>query len=305
MATKSYKIKYCPPPGDEKRPFLVDHVRIPPNEQITFHQHEALEVSYIIKGSGTRVIGNTMQAFAEGEIIFIPSDIPHCWSFDNFDTYNDGTIENISIFISPVLLNNVVNCFWDVDHCFSQILDFHDAVVYTGSTLRQLQLLMKSMTKETELEKFSSLIRLFGLIAAADDTSIVGNLIAEDRNTKRLQRAYSYVINNFQSEITLDDAAKFVGMDKSSFCTFFKKMTGRSFFTFLTNYRIESASEMLQKTNMSVAEICNAAGFNDVPHFNRVFKKVKQISPTQFRSVNFNKNLSLASKSNLLTNPLF
>jgi AraC-like DNA-binding protein len=295
MRKTGQKIKYCPPPGDEKRSFLVDHVRIPPNEQITFHQHDALEISYIIVGSGTRIIGNTLEPFSQGEIVFIPSNVPHCWSFDDFDTAPDGTIENISIFFSPWMLENARTGFPELDDCISKIQQRRDAVVFTGNTLTKLQSLMKAMPSETEIEKLSSLFRMLSVISSAGQTNVVGSPVVEDRNTKRMQRAYSYVINNFQSSVSLDDVAKYVGMDRSSFCTFFKKMTGKSFFTFLTEYRLESSSQMLQKTSLSVAEICNAAGFNDVPHFNRVFKKTKQITPTQFRAGNLGAHTSRLS----------
>ncbi|HEY4324638.1 MAG TPA: AraC family transcriptional regulator [Mucilaginibacter sp.] len=278
------KIKYCPPSRDHKRLYFVDHVRIPPEEQITFHQHETLEISYIIRGSGTRIIGNTMEAFSQGEIVFIPSNIPHCWSFDSFDTYADGTIENICIFFSSLLLENACDNFPQLQDFISKIQQRQEAIVLTRITLLKVQQLMKAMPLESEIEQFSSLFRIFSLIAADDKSNIVGSRVIEDRDSKRMQKAYYFVINNFQRSISLDEASKYVGMDRSSFCTFFKKMTGKSFFTFLTEYRLESSSQMLQKTNLSVSEICSAVGFNDVPHFNRVFKKMQQITPTQFRA---------------------
>ncbi|WPU93129.1 AraC family transcriptional regulator [Mucilaginibacter sabulilitoris] len=276
-------IKFCPPPTDNERSFFVDHVRIPPNEQITFHQHEALEISYIIVGSGNRVIGNTMEPFSHGEVVFIPSNVPHCWSFDDFDTWPDGTIENITIFFSPQLLENAYLNFPELRSCILKIQQIRDAVVIAESTITKVQVLMKAMMAETEIEKFSTLLRIFSLISSEQQKNVVGRPVAEDRNTKRIQRAYSFVINNFQKEITLNEVAQHVGMDKSSFCTFFKKMTGKTFFTFLTEYRVESCGQMLKKTSLSVSEICNATGFNDVPYFNRVFRKIKQVTPTQFR----------------------
>jgi Cupin domain len=96
------KIKYCTSSIDGKCFYLVDHVRIPPDEQIAFHQHEQLEISYVIRGSGTRIIGNTMEPFSQGEVVFIPSNIPHCWSFDSFDTYADGTASRLHIKNSAV-----------------------------------------------------------------------------------------------------------------------------------------------------------------------------------------------------------
>lgn len=103
---------------------------------------------------------------------------------------------------------------------------------------------------------------------------------------KRKQSIYLYVMNNYQHNITLDEASRFAGMEKSAFCVFFKKMTGKSFFTFLTDYRIEASCQMLLKTSKSVAEVCIASGFRDVPYYNRVFKKAKEMTPSEYRRAN-------------------
>ncbi|MEO3407682.1 AraC family transcriptional regulator [Mucilaginibacter sp. CAU 1740] len=287
MKKDALVLKYCPPPGDQKQSLLVDHVRIPPNEQITFHQHDALEISYIIKGSGTRVMGNTMQPFLEGEIVFIPSNVPHCWSFDEYDTHGDGTIENISIFFLPELLDAISTTSPQLYTDILKIKDIEEAIVFNNGALKQMQIILRSMTNEGQFEQLASLFRLLSVIALTEDKTEIGGRVNVSRNDKRMQKAYSFVINNFQNPVTLEDVAIFVGMDRSSFCTFFKKMTGKSFFTFLNEYRIESSIQMLQKTTLTVAEICNATGFNDIPYFNRVFKKIKQTTPTAYRSSNY------------------
>jgi len=287
MRKANPKIKYCPSSIDRERSYFVDHVRIPPDEQIAFHQHELLEITYIIRGSGTRIIGNTIKPFSQGEVVFIPSNIPHCWSFDSSDTYADGTIENICIFFSPQLIENAYNGFPELQDQILKIKQCQDAIVLTRMTLLKVQQLMKALPLESEIEQFASIFRIFSLIATDDKSNIAGSRVIEDRNSKRMQKAYYFVINYFQKNISLDEAAKYVGMDRSSFCTFFKKMTGKSFFTLLTEYRLESSIQMLQKTNLSVSEICSAVGFNDVPHFNRVFKKIKQTTPSRFRADSF------------------
>jgi AraC-like DNA-binding protein/mannose-6-phosphate isomerase-like protein (cupin superfamily) len=279
----SQQIKYCPPPADADRSFLIDHVRVKPIHQIKFHQQETFELSYITLGSGTRIIGNTVEPFAEGEIIFIPPDIPHCWLFDDFNVSADGNIENICIFFSPKLLDDIFAGFPELSTYAANIRKMKDAIMFTGEPHKKLQHLMKATRDESQVEQFASLIRILAVVAGAEDTTIAGKAIAEDRASRRLQLAHTYVINNFQKNIVLDDAAKFVGMDKSSFCTFFKKTTGKSFFTFIAEYRVESASQMLEKTSMPVSEICHTAGFNDVPYFNRMFKKIKSVTPTKFR----------------------
>lgn len=230
-------------------------------------------------------MGNTLGSFSKGEIAYVPSNMPHCWIFEDFDAYDDGTIENISIFISPKLLDTLNSFSPEICAVLSKIQHIDKVIVFEDATLIEMQKLMVLMLNQNKIEQFSSLVKLFSLIAANNEKGkIIGSKVTQDRNTRRLQEAHRFVLTNFHKEVNLDEAAKFVGMERSSFSSFFKKMTGQSFFEFLTLYRIESSAQMLLKTSMTVAEISSSVGFNDVPHFNRVFKKIKQTTPTAYRN---------------------
>ncbi|MDR1339673.1 MAG: AraC family transcriptional regulator [Prevotellaceae bacterium] len=276
-------IKYCHIPEEDEASFVFDHVHIIWDEQITFHRQKTWELSYVITGRGTRIVGDTTEYFSQGEVILIPPDMPHCWSFDKHVFDGEGKIENITLVFSSALLENSRTVFPEISGIIAKIQSCTDAISFGGSTLSQLQTILTSMLREDRVERLSSLIKLFALIASPEKTLTVGRPVIDDRKTKRLQQINMYVMNNFQRDITLDEVAGFACMAKSSFCIFFKKMTGKPFFAFLTEYRVTSSCQMLLKTDMSVAEICYASGFRDVPYYNRVFKKLKGMTPTEYR----------------------
>jgi AraC-type DNA-binding domain-containing proteins len=277
------KVKYAQIPESEEHSFHFDHVKIFRNEQITFHEQKSWELSYVITGSGQRIIGDTIEPFFRNEIILIPPNIPHCWSFDDIDTDDSGKIENITITFSDLFLENCKLTFPELDNIINRILQNKEAISFIGDTLIQLQDLLISMKTESEIEKISAFIKVLALISLSEDANAVGKPVFEDKKTKRMQKILLYIMNNYQKTITLEEMATLVDLDKSSFCIFFKKMTGKTFFSYLTEYRIESSCQMITKTNLTIAEICFASGFNDVPYYNRVFKKIKNIRPTEYR----------------------
>lgn len=277
------KVKYTHIPEVEEHSFHFDHVKIYWNEQITFHQQKTWELSYVITGSGTRIIGDTIESFSRGEIILIPPNIPHCWSFDEFDADESSKIENITLTFSDQFLDNCAKTFPEMSIYIRDILQNTEAISLRGNTLTRLQNLLKVMVGETEIERLSSLIKLLALISSPEGVSTVGKQIVEDKKTKRMQKIQLYIMNNYQNTITLEQMARLVDLDKSSFCIFFKKMTGKTFFLYLIEYRIEAACQMIVKTNTTIAEICFASGFKDVPYFNRIFKRIKKITPTEYR----------------------
>jgi len=274
-------LKYYP--KTRTHTFHFDHVHIQWNQQVPLHQQETWELSYIITGSGTRIIGDIVENFSKGEIILIPPNIPHCWSFDESVHDKEGKIENITIVFENNFLESCKNLFPELFNSICELQSNENAVSFKDELLEKLQVLMTSMIHQNDIERLSSFIKLLELISYCKDMQVVGRPVIENKKEKKLQEIHLFVLSNFQKNITLEEISKSVGMQKSSFCVFFKKMTGKSFFTYLTEFRIESACQMLQKTKLSVAEICIASGFSDIPYYNRVFKKIKKVTPTQFR----------------------
>ena len=84
-------------------------------------------------------------------------------------------------------------------------------------------------------------------------------------------------------KISLDEIAAYAGMNKTYFCLFFKKHYGMSFTDYLNQKRMEMASAMLLKPDASIAEVAVACGYPTVTYFNRIFRKYKGVTPTEFR----------------------
>lgn len=285
LKNNRFVLKYCQMPALEKQSMVLDHVRIQWDKQITFHQHDFWELSYIVVGSGMRMVDNMMEPFTAGEIVLLPPNIAHCWSFDEHVSDADGKIENITLFFNGDLLNKMAAAFPELLPYMKEMRQYQKANRYSGQTLNRIQTILIKMLAEDEVERISSLIRIFPLLCNQHDAEkLTAHFNFEKRNPK-LQQVYSYVMNNYQSEIKIEELADLVGMERSSFCTFFKRMSGKTFVTFLVEYRVESSCQMLRATTASVAEVCLASGFNDVPYYHRVFKKIKGITPTAFRQL--------------------
>ena len=280
------KPKYSHIEIESDRSFFFDHVHIVWDEQISFHQSPDWELSYIITGSGTRVIGDVMETFSKGEIIFIPPMIPHVWYFDEHVHDKDGKIENITIIIPESLLNNCLEVFPEAKIPIENLKKIRKGMSLEGDILSYVQTLMKSMLYQNNLEQLSSLLNIFSKIATSKDMRVVGFTEKKNNNSKKMQKIYRYILVNYNNKITLDDVSEHMGMNRSSFCTFYKRESGKSFFSAIREYRINCACSILKETKMSIGEICFAVGFNDIPYFNRSFKKQIGCSPNHYRIQN-------------------
>lgn len=268
----------------EKQSFVFDSVHLAPEEQIGLHRQSTWEVCHVIIGSGMRLIGDRTEPFQSGEVVMVPPDIPHCWYFDNHVTDSEGRIANTAVMFSTDFLDNCSAVFPELGECIGRLKERRDAVKFGCEKSVDIIAILEEMRGLSAAERVAPMIKLLLLIASTDCESVVGKYRKIDKEKNRLNQIQVYVVCNAKREITLDDVARHVGMNRASFCIFFKKAMGKTFVNYLNEYRIELACQLLEQKKLAVSEICYQVGFNNVPYFNRVFKRLKGVAPTEYRS---------------------
>ncbi|MFA9466944.1 MAG: helix-turn-helix domain-containing protein [Velocimicrobium sp.] len=94
--------------------------------------------------------------------------------------------------------------------------------------------------------------------------------------------AIRYMEEHYMEEITLEEIARYIGISPQHFSKIFKEETGINYIEWLTNLRLDIAKRLLAEGNHTVKEVCYQVGYNDPNYFSRVFRKIVQISPTEF-----------------------
>ena len=101
----------------------------------------------------------------------------------------------------------------------------------------------------------------------------------------KISPVFTYIEENISREITLEDVAKLVGMNREYFCRFFKKATGVTLVDHINFIRITRAEELLVSTQESISSISDALGFSSVSYFTRVFKNITTFTPASYREI--------------------
>jgi len=92
-----------------------------------------------------------------------------------------------------------------------------------------------------------------------------------------------FIENNYSSDLTRDDLAERVGMNKYKFSKLFNDRFGRTVKSYINEIRVKKAAELLGNHQLSIWYIAFSVGFGCVEHFDRVFKEIYGVAPKEYR----------------------
>ena len=250
------------------------------------HQHEEIQISFIKKGEGVIFTGDTISQYKEGDILVIGSHLPHVF---RTDAHENETSIMLTLFFT---LDSFGKDFFKLS-TFKNIHPFlentKNGFIIKDAPKKVVKCFNK-LKKTDEYSRFLLFLEIVKWLSISENKPLSNYLYDKkitDNEGKRMQTVFEYVMTNFQKNITLDEIASLANMTKNAFCRYFKVRTNKSFFQFLIEVRIESASKLLSSNSeLSVIEIAEMCGFNNISNFNRKFKEIKQLSPLQYRKIN-------------------
>ena len=277
-------IPYCVPEQEEHSFFFIDQ-RIEIELEAKLHRHEAWELYYVVHGYGNRMAGDTLQPFTAGDVALLPPSMPHRWIYEPGSADTDGCIRYLMVAFSPDLIQRCISVFPEVRNRLSGMAFPANAMTFGSRSSAIIRKAMFDMNGMDELGRLCEMLRLLPFIFTTSDYSFAGKPMRIERDVRRMLHINTYVMAHYVHPIALDDIAAEVGMNRSAFCSYFKQKKGMTFSQFVTQYRLNTACELLKHSQKSVSEICYLVGFNDVPHFVRVFTKEKGMPPGKFRKV--------------------
>ena len=247
------------------------------------HRHDAWELYYVLHGQGNRTAGDTLQPFVEGDVALIPPQMLHRWEYNLDSADTDGCVCYLMVAFSHSLVERCMNVFPELRNRLSGVVFPTDALKFGSESSRVIRKALSQMNSMDELGRLSAMFRLLPFIFTSSDYTFAGKPMRIERDVRRMQQISTYVMAHYVHPITLDEIAKEVGMNRSAFCSYFKRCKGMTFSQFVTEYRLNTACELLKHSSKGVSEICYLVGFNDLPHFIRVFTKTIGISPSKYR----------------------
>ena len=105
----------------------------------------------------------------------------------------------------------------------------------------------------------------------------------QTEDDQRQEEFRAYIVAHYMEDLAVKDIAEYFGYSEAYFCKRFKQYFGHSFVSFLTDYRMQVAEELMRTSSLSIKEIGKAVGYPDPNYFTKVFRRVRGVSPSGFR----------------------
>jgi AraC-like DNA-binding protein len=263
--------------------FHVNHLKVK-NFPSLLHFHPEVEILLVVQGSGTRIVGDSVERFSPGDLVMIGPNVSHEWCSDKEEI---AMSEAIYILFNTEILGKE---FWNLPESriiLKIIQQSQRGIKLKGKSRDEVATLMKTIDSSYGFKRITLLMTILEIIALSEEYQYLASPVfhdtINDRDSERINKVYKYVINHISQSINLDTAASIANLSKPAFCRYFKKRANKTFMQFLIEIRIGQACRMLVNEDYSVADICYTCGFNNISYFIRQFRKITGFTPLNYR----------------------
>lgn len=271
------------------------------NEDYPVHWHRALEIIMPYRNTYSIKITNQSITLEEGDILLIPPGELHALSYSlngerliaqlDFSAINQlGGMDSLIHLSHPFMLlrkNDNPDFMKELSYCLSEI---------------EQEYFANDLFAETAI--YSLYLRFFTLLGRSTvNAAVKFPDIAPSKQHEYLEKfmaVCNFINDHCTEDLTVDELAIRAGFSKSHFSRLFKQFTGMTCYAYLINKRIAYAERLLISPTLSIMDAAMQSGFNSLCTFNRIFKSVKDCTPSQYRQLN--RQYCASTKAQDLTN---
>lgn len=243
----------------------------------------------VLKGKGTKFIGDHVKSFKPGDITFLGPDLPHLWRSDAEASVNKNGIYAKGIvvyfqedFISTSLLNKEEGLM--LRQLFKKGLRGFDIIGHTAKKVGQMLI---DLPKREGFDAVLALLHILNCLSQTDDIELLAssgytNTLREG-DTHRMNQVYAHVMKNFKRKMPISELASLTNMTPTSFSRYFKTHSNKTFSEFVSEIRIGHACKLLIDKKMNASRACYESGFQTLSNFNRQFKVATKRTPLEYK----------------------
>ncbi|MGH9840962.1 MAG: AraC family transcriptional regulator [Blastocatellia bacterium] len=248
-----------------------------------WHFHPEYELTQVLRSAGVRFVGDSIERFAAGDLVLIGPNLPHYWRNDPHRAPEPSQAEAIILRFSDTCLGNGFFDLPEMQDVQGLLRRAARGIKFGGNAATQLEHLLGLNGFHRAI---AFLTLLHDLANEADYqllTTPAFSLAPDPSESERINKVYAYVMERYTQPLRLEEVAAVANMNPTAFCRYFLQRTGKTLIGLVNEIRVGYACKLLSAGELNVTEICYACGFQNLSHFNRCFKKITCLTPTEYR----------------------
>lgn len=268
---------------DQRFPFKLFYNSNDPSQN---HCHTEIEFLYVIENSMTALINGKCTTLNKGELLMIP-----CGDIHGVQPSSHRRM--VIQFKLDILEDKYINGD-DLYNIYEKIHSIDRVSSKWPFEIRTKVLnIMKALHEEHNTGDTKGRIRVLGLlhelvymlstIPNGTDEYERNPLLQNRKAMYSLQKVFVFIHDNYSKNLTINDISEMLHYSPKYFSRMWTKYIGTPFHKYLNEYRVNQAKQLLKHTPLPVQEISFQVGFQSIKTFNRVFKSVTDMSPSQYR----------------------
>ncbi len=275
------------PPLREKMPtpnrdaILVREFHLP-NFQFPWHLHAETELTWILKGSGLRYVGGSIEPFHAGDFCLLGGNLPHAWLSPPGER---GPVRSLVVQFDPQRWGKDLVALPEFAPLLALFGRAQHGLAFDAPLGDRLRKILRRT--ESPLKRFAATLEILGELAADASarplTLLPWGGTARRGADPRVQRTLTFLSQNSSGPISQAQAAAQARLSPAAFSRFFRRAFGRTFQTYLADLRLSDACRRLIETDHEISRIAFDAGFENLSTFNRTFRHRHGLSPRDFR----------------------
>ena len=272
----------------EGKAFVIKEL-IAPFFDVNWHFHTEYQLFVVLKGRGTRFIGDHTKAFREGDMVLTGPNLPHLWKNDKayHDPKNDMETHGVVIYFPDNFLNESVFQLEEFEGIARMLKLSERGIEVFGEANFQIKKMMMELLKMKGTQSILHLLGILNLMVDSKDCKLIADAGYINTNKEsekdRMGQVYEYVMQNFQGKVSLEEAAQISNLSVSAFSRYFKSRVNKPFSDFLTEVRIAHACKLLHESDLNISEISYECGFFTLSNFNKLFRERMRKTPMEYR----------------------
>jgi len=278
-----------PASGQSFRCFERSSLRSP----VKWHRHPEIELTYIAKGSGSRIVGDQIGSYGDRDLVMCGSQLPHTWASDEFRGQPYDRHAAIVLQFHPEFLGPEFFSCDELEVIETLFQRSQRGLWFPESVAADAGGQMLKLIDASGPSRLIGLLSVLDVLSKCDSARPLASehyrylSVGGGSNTMetRIRTICDHIAHQLSDpELSHHKLAELADMNPSAFSRFFKQSTGRTVSAYINELRIGLACRLLCDTDDAILSICHQSGFANLSNFNRRFRQLRQMTPRDYRT---------------------